>query len=94
MNVLEAIEIMKLNKQMRRKIWSAQTRVELVLGTTDYAKVTTAKIDGIPVGLFNGGTSEITQAPYFVAKTNDSEIIGYEFKSIDVLATDWEEYTG
>ncbi len=74
MNVLEAIEIMKLNKQMRRKIWLAQTRVD--------------------VGLFNGGTSEITQAPYFVAKTNDSEYIGFEFKSYDVLATDWEEYTG
>lgn len=94
MNVLEAIEIMKLSKQMRRKIWSPQTRVELVLGKTDYAKVSGAKINGIPVGLFNGGTSEVTQAPYFIAKTNDSEIIGYEFSSIDVLATDWEEYTG
>lgn len=94
MNVLEAIELMKLNKQMRRKIWTPQTRVELVLGKTDYAKVSGAKIDGIPVGLFNGGTSDVTQAPYFVAKNNDSEIIGFEFKSIDILATDWEEYTG
>lgn len=94
MNILEAVELMKIGKAVRRKFWTDTRRVSLKLGYANYSNVSGSTIHGVPVSFFNAADFEMTTMPSIsIAEGNiisSSSVLDFD----DIISSDWEIYQG
>ena len=94
MNILEAVELMKIGKSVRRADWGREFSIHLRLGEANFNNVTGSKLHGIPVSFFKGAEFEKTTLPS-IALYGKNVIEPYtQLRIVDIIATDWEIYEG
>ncbi len=94
MNILEAVELMKIGKSVKRKAWAGSCRVNLKLGVANFNKVVGSTLYGVPVSFFTGADFEMTTMPSCSFIEGNMIIPAAQLLIDDIIALDWEIYEG
>lgn len=94
MNILEAVELMKIGKSVRRKAWTDTRRVNLQLGYANYNNVSGSTLHGVPVSFFTAAEFQMTTMPSISMVEGNIINSSCSLDFDDIISSDWEIYEG
>lgn len=94
MNILEAVELMKIGKSVRRTNWADDYRINLQLGKANYNSVTGSTLYGVPVSFFSAAEFQMTTMPSLSLVQGNVIESAVQLLIEDVVANDWVIYEG
>jgi hypothetical protein len=94
MNILEAVELMKIGKSVRRSSWIDNYRMNMQLGKANYNNVAGSTLYGVPVSFFTAAEFEMTTMPSISLVQGNVIESAVQLLIEDVVANDWVIYEG
>ena len=91
MNIIEAMEMAKIGKRIRKASWIKGASLVLSLGAVPYDRIKNGSFSGVPASLFHEAEGQTVILPFFnMLQPNSIRVVGYTLSPDEILSTDWE----